>query len=126
VLHFNITAGLLIMGPSLLYADNGTGEGRFETISTENVWVYEPLVLVVVYAVAAAVDLVAIGVGVWAMMGNEGTGGFEFERIVAVMRGLGVVIGRWEDGLDPVPEVVEKTRVRCEIVMGGEVVGSLR
>jgi len=107
-------------------------------MSTENVWVYEPLVLVVVYAVAAAVDLVVIGVGVWAMMRNGGTGGFEFGRIVAMTRGLGEVVGRWEDGLDPVPDVVEKTRVRCGIAEGGEgksrvgftvegeVVGSLR
>ena len=114
------------MGPGLLYADNGTAEGRVETMSTENVWVYEPLVLVVVYAVAAAVDLVVIGVGVWAMMRNGGTGGFEFGRIVAVARGLGEVVGRWEDGLDPVPAEGGEGKSRVGFTVEGEVVGSLR
>ncbi|KAK4443448.1 hypothetical protein QBC34DRAFT_443396 [Podospora aff. communis PSN243] len=111
-LHFNITVGLLSMGPGLLYADNGTTDGIVEMRAMENVWVYEPLVLVVVYAVAAVVDLVVIVVGVRAMVRNGGASGFEFARVVATTGGLDGKVGGWEDGVDPVPKGVERVRVR--------------
>ncbi|KAK0623791.1 hypothetical protein B0T14DRAFT_495208 [Immersiella caudata] len=117
-LHFNITVGLLSMGPGLLYADNGTTDGIAESKTTENVWVYEPIVLVVVYAVAAVVDLLVIGIGVRAMVKNGGASGFEFGRVVATTGGLGGRVEEWEDGLDPMPTVVEKTRVRFGVVEG--------
>lgn len=76
------------MGPNLLYADNGTTAGTADTRRTEIVWAYEPLILVAVYAVAAAVELAVICIGVWAMMRNGGTSGFEFARIVAATRSI--------------------------------------
>jgi len=78
-LHFNITVGLLSMGPALLYAENGTAEGNVETRTAENVWVYEPLVLIVVYAAAAAIDALVIGVGLWAAAENGGTSGLNLQ-----------------------------------------------
>lgn len=116
-LHFNITVSLLSMGPGLLYAENGTAAGRVEMQATENVWVYEPLLLVSVYAVAAVVDVLVMCVGLWAVVKNGGTSGFEFARVVATTRGLDrEVVKEWEDGLDPVPEKVEKRRVRYGLI----------
>jgi len=105
------------MGPALLYAENGTAEGNVETRAAENVWVYEPLVLIVVYAAAAAIDALVIGVGLWAAAENGGTSGFEFARVVATTRGLDrEVFKEWGDGLDPVPKKVERTRVRYGLI----------
>jgi hypothetical protein len=38
-------------------------------------------------------------------------------RVVATTRGLGEVVREWEDGFDPVPEMVERTRVRYGLVV---------
>lgn len=110
------------MGPGLLYADNGTAEeGTVETWTTENIWVYDPPVLVVVYAVAAMVDLLVICVGLWAMASNGGTiSGFEFARIVATTKGLDrELVQDWEDGLDPIPKKIEETRVKYGVIEDG-------
>ena len=71
--------GLLSLAPGLLYADNGTAVG-VETWTTENVWQYDPLILLVVYAIAALVDIVVIVIGVWAMARNGGASGFKGEH----------------------------------------------
>jgi hypothetical protein len=113
-LHFNITVGLLSLAPALLYADNGTAVG-VETSTVENVWQYDPLILLVVYAAAAVVDIVVIAVGVWAMARNGGAAGLEFARVVAATRAskaLDATVAGWEDVVDPVPAAMEKTNVR--------------
>lgn len=119
-LHFNITIGLLSIGPNLLYADNGTTDGTVETRTMEIVWLYEPLMLAAVYAAAAVVDLSVICVGVWAMVRNGGMSGFEFARVVAatmeVDRGIAE---EWEDGLDQVPKKVGETKLRYGVVREG-------
>ena len=111
-LHFNVTVGLLSLAPQLLYAENGTAIAN--TFSFENVWNYDPFVLLMAYAVAAFLDALAIAVGVLAMVQNGGVLGFEFARILSTTRAslsLDAVVGRWRDGLDPVPSVAQKTRV---------------
>lgn len=117
-LHFNITVGLLSLGPALLYAANGTAEG-VEVSTTEIVWVYEPLVLGVVYLVAAVVDILVVVVGVWAMRRNGGVFGMEVGRVVALMKG--VEVGTWE-GWDPIPKRVDRVKVGFERSSGGFVV----
>lgn len=121
-LHFNITVGMLSFGPELLYAENGTATG-VETFTTENVWSYDPLILVLVYAVAAAADLAVIVIGVVAMVRNRGASGFEFARVLATTKAseaLDVVIAReWGDGLDPMPKEVQEVKVRYGVVKRG-------
>jgi hypothetical protein len=120
-LHFNVTVGLLSLAPGLLYADNGT-VGEVEVWSVENVWRYEPLVLIAVYAAAVLVDVLVIAVGVWAMVRNGGAAGFEFARVVAATVAsakLRAAVEEWDDGLDPAPAATEKTKVKFGLVGGG-------
>jgi hypothetical protein len=113
-LHFNVTVGLLSLAPGLLYADNGT-VGEVEVWGVENVWRYDPLVLIAVYGAAVLVDVLVIVVGVWAMVRNGGAAGFEFARVVAATAAsakLRAALEEWEDRLDPAPAATEKTKVR--------------
>jgi len=119
-LHFNITVGLLSLAPHLVYSENGTAVA--DTFDAKNVWIYDPFVLVLVYSIAAFLDLVTIVIGIVAMIYIGGASGFEFARVLATTRAserLYAVASDWEDGMDPIPCVAEKTRI-----MFGEVVGS--
>ncbi|KAK4209446.1 hypothetical protein QBC37DRAFT_430415 [Rhypophila decipiens] len=116
-LHFNITVGLLSLGPSLLYAENGTSVGPAEVRRVEDVWVYDPLVLLAVYGLAALGDLLVIIVGVVIMARrNRGVLGFEFARVLAATKAsqelVDSVAVEWKDLLDPMPRATGRKRIR--------------
>jgi hypothetical protein len=116
-LHFNVTVGLLSLAPQLLYSENSTAEA--ETFLSENVWSYDAFVLLLTYAIAAVLDVLAIILGVAAMMRNGGVYGFEFARVLATTRAstaLDAQLQGWEDGMDPIPQVAKKTRVMYGVV----------
>lgn len=149
-LHFNITVGLLGLTPSLLYSANATSADALNSslsssatataagassaaqpaeVSTAlNVWSYDRRVLLLTYAAAALLDLVAIFWGLAAARRNGGWSGFEFARVLATTRGgpgaavgmagesaLDAVVRGWDDGMDPMPEDVR----RCRVMFGG-------
>jgi hypothetical protein len=111
---------MLSLAPELVYAQAATVTAEMRT--TENVWTYDWRVLVAAYAIAALLGLLSVLLGVHAMSANGGCGDLGFVRVVATTRasaGLDAAVEGWENGLDPVPERVEKTKVMFGEVLGG-------
>ena len=118
-LHFNVTVGLLSLTPQLLYSQVAMSD--VETRNAENVWGYDWRVLVATYGVAALLDLIAIVLGVRAMLKNGGCSGLGFIRTVATSRAnsnLDDVMDAWEHGMDPVPDDIKKAKVRFGLIQG--------
>ncbi|KAF2685989.1 hypothetical protein K458DRAFT_402540 [Lentithecium fluviatile CBS 122367] len=116
-LHFNITVGLLSLTPQLLYFQADTVD--VEIRGAENVWSYDWHVLTATYGVAALLDIIAVVLGIRAMLKNGGCSSLGFIRTVATSRAnraLDNVVDGWEHGLDPVPKDVKRARVRFGVV----------
>jgi len=114
-LHFNVTVGLLSLTPNLAYSQVDTVE--IQTQDDENVWSYDRHVLVLAYGIAASLNVIAMCLGIFAMIRNGGCSGFGFLRILATTknsRTLGNVVENWNDRMDPIPNNVKSISVKFE------------
>ena len=122
----NITLSLLadeMLQPnySSPYAPAEKSEVTFNTF--HNVYIYSASTLWVAYGLAIFLTLIALGLGIWSMILNDGTFTNDFSTILRTSRAAELsdeLRDEDRDGRQPLPKRLARARIRIDVVAGGK------